>query len=189
MENQLIINSILLSKLNMIKTWLLFLLMMPFALADDYDDFNVFAKQAFGAEKEPLIYDKFGNTLEFDEEGFWIHESKTSAVIAFETNLPSNSYVEYGTTTSYGQQTQAHDRSYYIHLHYLNDLSQGIYHYRLVATDERGNTIRSEDRTFTTSASGSEISGSPPFSLSSGIYVLMEAIGLWKQEKVYTLNT
>jgi len=160
----------------MIKTWLLFLLMMPFALADDYDDFNVFARQAFGAEKEPLIYDKFGYTLEFDEEGFWIHESKNSAAIAFETNLPSNTYVEYGTNISYGQQTQAPDRPYYIHLHYLNDLSLGTYHYRMVATDERGNTIRSEDRTFTTSTSGSEISGTPPFSLSSGTYVLMEDI-------------
>jgi len=83
-----------------------------------YDEFNNFAIQNFGAEKEPLIYEKFGNTLKFLSDGDWVYPSERSAAIGFETNLPSKTYIEYGLTSSYGQTTQdqTEERYFYLHL-------------------------------------------------------------------------
>ena len=44
------------------------------------------------------------------------------AAIAWETNLPAKTYIEYGPTTSYGQKTNQPERFFYTHLHYLKDL-------------------------------------------------------------------
>jgi hypothetical protein len=89
--------------------------------------FDIFCKETFGAEKEILAYDIFGSALEFMAEtgSEWSHISETSACLAFETNLPANTYIEYGLTTGYGSQT-------------------------FVAEDERANIITSGDNTFTT---------------------------------------
>ncbi|NLT52469.1 MAG: hypothetical protein GXX85_16330 [Ignavibacteria bacterium] len=140
----------------------LFLMMFLFisisVIADPYDDYSDFAKENFGAEKEPLIYEKQGNNLIITEDGNWMYVSVYSAAIAWETNLPAETYIEFGITASYGLQTEVTDRCYYIHLHYLKNLSSNtLYHYRLVSKDERGNIIYSEDRTLTTGTLGSRI--------------------------------
>lgn len=118
---------------------------------DAYQQFNQFCIDNFGAEHEPLTYQVFGNTTYFVESGFWLHESRNSAAIAFETNLPTNSSIEYGETTAYGSTTNGTDRYYYLHLHYLTGLQpETTYHYRMVAVDERGNRINSPDKNFST---------------------------------------
>lgn len=131
---------------------LFFFFLIPIsAHADAYDDFNAFCIANFGAEKESLTYDTFGNSLSFLESGSWVRESPNSAAVAFSTNLPAKSFVEYGPTASYGQTTSQPDRHYSLHLHYLRGLQPDtVYHYRLVAVDERGNTIRSADQTLRT---------------------------------------
>jgi len=119
--------------------------------------FDVFCKETFGAEKEPIAYEIFGNNLAFMSEtgSEWSHVSETSACIAFETNLPAKTYIEYGETTGYGSQTPASDRYYYLHIYHLRDLDPDTtYHYRFVAEDERANVVTSGDKTFTT--------GTPP---------------------------
>lgn len=136
--------------------------------------FDLFCQDKFGAEKEDLTYDHWGNTLQFmtDSGSEWKHASKTSAVIAFETNLPAKSYVEYGTTTSYGSQTTESYRYHYIQIVYLTGLSEDTtYHFRYVATDERDNTIYSSDKTFTTATPSNVVyvpgtMGNPPYTLS-----------------------
>jgi hypothetical protein len=119
--------------------------------AQIYEDFNLFCMKSFGALNESLTYQRFGNTLSYVDSGGWVHESETSAALSFETSLPARSYIEYGTTNSYGLRTADTDRYYYIHLHYLKDLQpNSLYHYRLVATDERGTRVLSSDRTVQT---------------------------------------
>jgi len=134
--------------------------------------FSVFCGKMFGAEKEPLVYDKFGTTMQFVATGEWEYASKNSATVAFETSLPAKTYVQYGTTTSYGSQvTIETDRYYYLHLAYLTGLADATtYHYRFVAEDERGNIITSSDKTLTTATPASVIyvpSGvsGPPYNL------------------------
>lgn len=119
-------------------------------IADEvYANFNAFCVKNFGAEKEMLAYDKFGDRLKFVKDGFWVHVSGDSACFAFETNLPGESYVEYGLTSSLGQCSTAPERAFYLHLHYLRDLQPGQkYYYRLGAVDERGNRATSKLGTF-----------------------------------------
>lgn len=116
-----------------------------------YRKFTDFCTANFGAEKEKLVYSVFGDELRLSDEGLWVHESETSAAISFETNLPAKAHVEYGKTAAYGEKTDKAERHFYVHLHRLKDLQpQTEYHYRLVATDERGNRITSPDRTLKT---------------------------------------
>jgi hypothetical protein len=113
-----------------------------------YKAFSNFARTHFGAESDPLIYERFGNELKFIETGEWKHVSANSASLAWETNLPAVSYVEYGPTTAYGQKSEPTDRAYFLHMHQLTGLDAGkTYHYRLVAIDERGNKLVSPDQT------------------------------------------
>ena len=131
-----------------------------FTTYDVYNDFNRFCIDNFGgelktpagaAETEELVYQEFGAGLTFMADGDWVHESENSAAIAFETNLPAITYVEYGLDTSYGNTTEESERHFFVHLRYLKGLeSDTTYHYRLVATDERGDRIESEDRTLNT---------------------------------------
>ena len=146
--------------------------------------FNGFCNQFFGAEREPLAYDMHGNDLVFMSRtgSEWRHVSKNSASIAWETNLPAKTYVEYCTTTGYGSQTPQTDRYHYLHLHYMTNLLQNsLYHYRYVAQDERGNTIYSPDKTLTTSTPLNVVYipsgvGGPPYNLtqSNKTYLVTE---------------
>jgi hypothetical protein len=62
--------------------------------------------------------------------------------------------VEYGTTTSYGQLSKKEASfNYNHHEQTLSNLTPGvIYHYRLISTDQAGNTTTSTDFTFTTNS-------------------------------------
>lgn len=137
--------------------------------------FNDFCNTHFGAEADSLIYDKFGYTLKINATGGWKYASEKSASVSWQTNLPSKSYIEYGTTTAYGTQTTTTDRYYYTHIHHLKNLQENVtYHYRLVCEDERGNIIKSSDSTFTTVLPAGNIVKVPD-NLSGPPYVLNQA--------------
>ncbi|HIE16935.1 MAG TPA: zinc-ribbon domain-containing protein [Dehalococcoidia bacterium] len=86
----------------------------------------------------------------------------TSAAIRWETNEPSSSQVEYGTSDSYGSVAPAvpdHDPTggeslgVVDHLVNLTGLEpETTYHYRVKSKDKAGNEAVSEDKTFTTTA-------------------------------------
>jgi hypothetical protein len=146
--------------------------LMPDAPPDDvYRLFNEFCLSHYGAETNHLVYPAFGDKLEIDETGSWEYISERSAAIAWETSLPAKTYIEYGTTISYGKKTNQPDRFYYNHLHYLKDLdANSTYHYRLVSVDERGNKLVTDDKFFQTANIAGVIyipgdMGSPPYVL------------------------
>ena len=131
--------------------------------AGAYEEFNRFCLDTFGGRHEPLTYALPGEQLKFLDDGAWQHVADNSACLAFETNLPASAHVEYGTSTQYGMKTEPQERPFYIHVHYLKDLKPGTtYHYRVVATDERGKTIASPDRTLTPTAPQKAIYLPPP---------------------------
>ncbi|MFQ5808114.1 MAG: fibronectin type III domain-containing protein, partial [Armatimonadota bacterium] len=90
--------------------------------AQVYDTWNRFCQAHFGAEKEPLVRDLCGQTLEMVEGGTWVHVSQTSACIAWETNLPALTHVEYGPAGGPDARTAEPERHFYVHVHYLTDL-------------------------------------------------------------------
>jgi len=149
-----------------------------------YDGFNQWCIENFGAEKEPLIYEKFGRELTFIEDGAWRHVSENAACIAWETNLPAKSTVEYGETARYGRSTPEEERHFYLHIHHLKGLETGrTYHYRVVSVDERGNRIAGPDATFQTKRIPDAVyipgdMGEPPYTLdkAEATYVLTDDI-------------
>ncbi len=86
-----------------------------------------------------------------------------SATITWTTDEASNSFVEYGLTTSYGSSTSD---SSYVTNHSLSIVSLSpntTYHYRVASTDRVGNgPTYSGDATFTTSAGASPVITSGP---------------------------
>ncbi len=136
-----------------------------------YEEFNKFCIKHFGAEKEPLIYEKFGKDLKIMDDGSWQHISENSACIAWETNLPAKSYIEYGETKKYGKKTTEEERHFYLHIHYLKNLEAGkTYYYRFVSVDERGNKLVADDATVTPKKIDGAIyipgdMGKPPYNL------------------------
>ena len=116
-----------------------------------YGAFNEFARIHFGAEAEPLVYELYGAQLEILPESAWRYVSENSASLAWETNIPAYSYVEYGPTSEYGHRTPITERQFYLHIHRLTGLELNkTYHYRLVAIDERGNRVTFPDQVLTT---------------------------------------
>lgn len=96
---------------------------------------------------EALIKAHFGSDLAFVTEGNWVYPSLNSICIAFETNLPAKSQVEYGHTLDYEWRTRLTDEPHFLHVHYLTGLmSETVYHYRITVTDEWGRELQSEDR-------------------------------------------
>jgi glucose/arabinose dehydrogenase len=82
----------------------------------------------------------------------------TSAVIGWSTDVPANSQVEYGTTTSYGSLTPLDATLTSSHSQTLTGLSASTtYHYRVRSVDAGGHLVVSGDNVFTTSASGSGV--------------------------------
>jgi hypothetical protein len=120
---------------------------------DVYAAFAEFCRLHFGAKAEPLVNELFGEDIELVQASTWSHISENSASLAWETNVPCYTYVEYGLTAAYGSATDETDRAYYQHLHQIKGLDVNTtYHYRLVAEDEWGNTFTTADATFTTTA-------------------------------------
>ena len=101
-----------------------------------YDTFERFAKTHFSALVTPQVYRKYGNNLEVIEESKWRYISKYSAVLAWETNLPAKTTVEYHKQNEKTQTTKISERYFYNHVHYLENLepntiyiiSRYIYH-------------------------------------------------------------
>jgi len=139
--------------------------------AEVYETFNKSCVEHFGAEKEDEVYRSFGRDVRIVNDGTWSHVSEASACLAWETNIPARTYVEYGTSAKYGHRTLEPERHFYLHVHYLRGLKPSVtYHYRLAMTDERGNVITSEDRSLATRAMPAAVRvpddiGGPPFIL------------------------
>src|SRR5439155_303311 len=76
-----------------------------------------------------------------------------NAAIAWTTNKPSDSQVEYGLTTAYGSLTALDSTLVTAHLQTLTGLAPGtLYHYRVRSRDASGNLAVSADLTLTTFA-------------------------------------
>ena len=109
-----------------------------------YATWNRFCRAHFGAEKEPLVYQLYGDRLETMAGGDWTHVSATSVCVAWETNLPATSWIEYGPDAACGKSTAKTERPFYIHVHTLAGLETGKPVFvRKVSVDERGNRIAS----------------------------------------------
>jgi len=77
----------------------------------------------------------------------------TTAAIAWTTNEPADSQVEYGPTTAYGSSTLLNATLVTAHAVPLSGLVAGTpYHYRVKSRDGAGNLAVSADLTFTTTA-------------------------------------
>jgi hypothetical protein len=75
----------------------------------------------------------------------------TSVIVAWQTDRPSRSRVEYGQTTAYGSTTPMSEKLVLLHVFTLEDLEPStVYHYRLRSTDAFGNETTSGDLTFET---------------------------------------
>ncbi len=86
--------------------------------------------------------------------------SSTSAKIVWQTDEPATSYVEYGTTTDYGNT--AYVSGYFLnHEVVVTGLTPStLYHFRVISSDECGNgPSYSSDSTFTTLNPAVDISG------------------------------
>lgn len=78
--------------------------------------------------------------------------TQTGATIAWTTNENSDTQVEYGLTTSYGQSTTLNASLVTSHSATLSSLSAGsVYHFRVKSKDASSNLTTSADQTFTTS--------------------------------------
>lgn len=77
--------------------------------------------------------------------------TETGATITWTTNEASDSQVEYGTTTSYGNSTPINTSRVTSHTVALSGLTPStLYHYRVKSRDAAGNLATSGDFTFTT---------------------------------------
>jgi len=76
------------------------------------------------------------------------------AVIAWNTNEPANSRIEYGRTTAYGAVKEAPSYASSHSLQLTGMLPDTLYHYRVLSRDEAGNQAASADFTFLTDSSG-----------------------------------
>lgn len=76
---------------------------------------------------------------------------KTSTNIVWTTDEKTVGKVEYGLTSSYGQQTTIDSTSAYFHDHEISGLTPGTtYHYRIIAEDGNSNQTVGSDQTFST---------------------------------------
>jgi len=88
----------------------------------------------------------------------------TSALILWTTSTASNSQVNYGLTSAYGQATVPDPTLVSLHTQTVAGLSPStLYHFQVVSTDTSGLTAASSDFTFTTT------SGQPTFALSGSV--------------------
>ena len=77
----------------------------------------------------------------------------TSANIAWTTNEPADSQVEFGTSTAYGSTTPLNTTLTLSHSVALSSLLPATtYHYRVISVDRGGNVTQSADFTFVTAA-------------------------------------
>lgn len=148
-----------------------------------YKTFNLFCQSFFGA-KTDSIYFSYGDQLSVQEKDSWRYLSERSATLAWETNLPAKTYVEYGESKRMNQKTEMPERYFFNHVHYLRNLEPGtLYYYRMISVDEFGNRIDSGTGTFRTQKPSGAIyipgeHGTAPFILDqpNSTYILTEDI-------------
>ena len=76
--------------------------------------------------------------------------TSSSAVIFWTTNIPTDSLVQYGTTTAYGSTTSLDSAPTTSHSMLVSGLTVGqLYHYQVVSTAAEGTIAASPDSTFT----------------------------------------
>lgn len=76
-----------------------------------------------------------------------------AATISWTTNEPSDTQIQYGTTTSYGSATPLNGSLITSHSQQITGLSPSTtYNYRVLSRDAAGNLATSGNRTFTTAA-------------------------------------
>src|SRR5262245_52080711 len=93
----------------------------------------------------------------------------SGATISWATDEPSDSLVEYGTTTAYGASTTMDTKLVVAHPQPLAGLSPGTsYHYRLHSKDAAGNEAVSVDGAFTTASVPSGVVAAYGFNELSG---------------------
>jgi len=81
--------------------------------------------------------------------------TNNAATVTWATNISTDSFVEYGTSTNYGSISGKSD-SLTSHSVTLNGLlASTTYHYRVRSTDSYGNIVISDDYNFTTSSTAS----------------------------------
>ena len=119
-----------------------------------YFDHVVVAKQYIGCLS--------GGSSGFDTTAPVVTGTTASAVtssgasIAWTTNEPSDTQVEYGVTTAYGNSTTLNSSLVTAHTVTLSGLTPGtLYHFRVRSRDAAGNLAVSGDYTFSTSAQSS----------------------------------
>jgi hypothetical protein len=79
--------------------------------------------------------------------------TSSSSTITWVTNEPSDTQIEYGTTTGYGNLTPLNASRVTAHSQIISGLSGStVYHYRVRSRDAAGNIAVSADNTFTTQA-------------------------------------
>lgn len=89
--------------------------------------------------------------------------SETEANVVWTTDELAYGYVEYGTTSSYGQKTPKSSSAAMDHTVSITNLTPGtIYHYRIVAEDESGNVSYSKDRSLETAFEVVAMDNVPP---------------------------
>ena len=87
----------------------------------------------------------------------------TTAVISWTTNEPATSQVEYGTTPAYGTMTNLDNAYVLYHQQVLTGLQPlTVYHFRVLSSDEAGNSAASGDSQFTTEATPDTTPPDPP---------------------------
>jgi hypothetical protein len=86
----------------------------------------------------------------------------TSALINFNTSVPTHAYIEYGLTAGYGSSTIDDPARYYKEqaIPITGLTASTTYHYRIVAIDGTSQTV-SGDATFTTAANGDDCPAQP----------------------------
>ena len=81
--------------------------------------------------------------------------TSSGATVSWTTDTNSNSQVDYGTTTAYGNSSSLNAALVTNHSISLSSLTAGTtYHYRVKSTDASGNLALSTDNTFTTTSAG-----------------------------------
>jgi len=134
-----------------------------------YKNFIVNAPVTAGTREVKIAFTNPGNDIQLIVD--WLHVqysdvtppiisnvaasniTTSSATINWNTNEASDSQVEYGLTTSYGNTTSLNTSLVISHSVGLSGLSANtLYHYRVKSKDAAGNLATSDDFTFTTSA-------------------------------------
>ncbi|MDH7481598.1 MAG: family 10 glycosylhydrolase [Armatimonadota bacterium] len=113
----------------------------------------------------------------------------TTATITWTTNEPSTSQVEYGLTTSYGNQTPKDTNLVTSHSVLISGLSPTtLYHYRVKSADASNNEAVSSDYTFTTTAPTPEYRANWVDTWHDGILSAEQITNLVNIHKLYNYN-